>query len=451
MKVLLVGSGGREHALAWAIAKSPLLEKLYAVPGSDSISDFAETSELDVLAAARAFGIDLVVIGPEAPLARGLADELRKHGFPTFGPGKEAARLEASKSFAKSFMERHAIPTARSRTVASFQEGITALADFADGAAIKLDGLAGGKGVVVCETPAEGERTLERFFTEDRKATVLIEERLSGPEVSLLGLCDGKRFLALPPSSDHKRLLNGDVGPNTGGMGVIAPAPAMPPEEFERATRTIIEPTLLGLAADGLDFRGLLYIGLMMTAEGPKVLEYNCRFGDPETQAVLPLLDGDLLELLNAAAHGDLSGRTLPWSGAAITVVMASQGYPVKPLIGKQITGLDVDALVFHAGTRRDGDAWITTGGRVLGVTGLGDTHAEARTRAYAAVEKIDFEGRQYRRDIGANVSRPELAGDADSPKNAGTAGLPPRQVGDADSPKNAGTAGLPPRQEQTR
>lgn len=410
MKVLLIGSGGREHALAWAIAKSPSLEKLYAVPGSDSISEFAEISELDALAACREFGIDLVVIGPEAPLARGLADELRKHGFATFGPGKEAARLEASKSFAKEFMARHGIPTARAVSVSSREEGVAELAAFERGTAIKLDGLASGKGVVVCETRDEGERTLERFFAEDPKAKVLIEERLTGPEVSLLGLCDGKHFLALPPSSDHKRLLNGDVGPNTGGMGVIAPAPAMPEAALELATRTIVEPTLAGLAKDGLDFRGLLYIGLMMTPDGPKVLEYNCRFGDPETQAVLPLLDCDLLELLAAAAHGDLSGRRLSWRGAAITVVMASQGYPVRPVTGKTITGLDVDALVFHAGTRRDGDAWVTTGGRVLGVTGLGDTHAEARSRAYAAVEKIDFEGRQYRRDIGAKASNPELA-----------------------------------------
>ncbi|PCI37375.1 MAG: phosphoribosylamine--glycine ligase [Elusimicrobia bacterium] len=397
MRVLLVGSGGREHALAWSISKSPKLTKLYASPGSDAISEFAEIVSGDRP------DVDLVIIGPEVPLAEGLADQLRGEGILVFGPNKDAARLESSKSFAKEFMVRHQIPTARSKTVNSLQEGKAALAEFTNGVVVKADGLAAGKGVIVCATREEAEAAL----TAKPAECLVLEEYLEGPEVSLLGLCDGKRFLALPTSSDHKRLLDGDRGPNTGGMGVIAPAPAWNEAMRARVESEIIQPTLLGLAKDGLDYRGLLYIGLMLTPEGPKVLEYNCRFGDPETQAVLPLLQSDLLQALAAAAGGDLSGEELRASGCAVTVVLASEGYPSKPISGRLISGLDLEELVFHAGTRNNGDHWITNGGRVLGVTGLGETHAQARERAYHAANKINFDGRQMRSDIGAALPTP--------------------------------------------
>ena len=404
MKVLLIGSGGREHALAWSIAKSPKLEKLYASPGSDAIAKHAEIVGKDALKFSKENSVDLVVIGPEAPLASGLGNALREAGIPVFGPNKEAAQLESSKSFSKEFMVRHGIPTARSKTVSSLEEGRAALKDFKGGIVVKADGLAAGKGVFVCPNAEDAARALEIVLSMEAGKSVVLEERLEGPEVSLLGLCDGKIFLNLPTSSDHKRLLTGDEGPNTGGMGVIAPAPAMDAETLKRVKTEIITPTLSGLTKDGLDYRGLLYIGLMITPEGPKVLEYNCRFGDPETQAILPLLQSDLLDLLLATANGDLSGKDIRSSGCAISVVLASQGYPSNPLTGRLIKGLDPKALIFHAGTCKDGDFWLTTGGRVLAATGVGKTHAEARENAYAIAEKITFEGSQMRRDIGASA-----------------------------------------------
>ncbi len=401
MKVLLIGSGGREHALAWAISKSPDLTKLYASPGSDAISELAE------LVSGETPEVDLVVIGPEVPLAAGLADTLRAKGLLVFGPGQSAARLESSKSFAKQFMEKHGIATARSITVSSREEGLKALSDFPNGVVIKADGLAAGKGVVVCSSREEAEAVL----AEKPAEPLVLEERLEGPEVSLLGFCDGKRFLALPTSSDHKRLLDKDLGPNTGGMGVIAPAPAMDAAILKKVNQEIVQPTLDGLAKDGLEYRGLLYIGLMLTPDGPKVLEYNCRFGDPETQAVLPIVKSDVLELLTAAAKGDLSGKEIHAEGCAITVVLASEGYPEKPVTGRIIEGLNQEALIFHAGTRRDGEHWLTSGGRVLAVTGLGQTHSAAREIAYTAAKKIKFKGSQMRSDIGgAMISQPANA-----------------------------------------
>ncbi|MFH2204508.1 MAG: phosphoribosylamine--glycine ligase [Elusimicrobiota bacterium] len=421
MNVLLIGSGGREHALAWKIAQSPRLDKLYAAPGSSAIGALAECVELSVAdhgattAFCREHRIHLVVIGPEEPLAAGLADALHAAGVPVFGPARATARLESSKAFAKDFMQRHGIPTAAGADFSDPGLARRALAASDFPLVIKADGLAAGKGVIVCRDMAEAEAAVEDLMLKGAHGgagrRLIIEECLTGPEVSIMGLCDGKRFLALPPSSDHKRLLEGDRGPNTGGMGVIAPTPHLSGELARRVHREIIDPVLAGMRADGLRFNGVLYCGLMLTADGPKVLEFNVRFGDPETQAVLPLLRCDLLECLDAAACGDLNERILPWDGAAFNVVLAAEGYPEEPITGRIIEGLDAEmddeALVFHAGTVRVNGEWKTKGGRVLSVTGLGRNLADARERAYAAAGRIRFAGAQYRRDIGHQAIRP--------------------------------------------
>ncbi|MDE2293317.1 MAG: phosphoribosylamine--glycine ligase [Elusimicrobia bacterium] len=419
MNVLLLGSGGREHALAWRLRQSPLVEKLYCAPGSEAIAQEAERLDakptdaeaLKKLCAERKVG--LVVIGPEEPLAAGVADALREAGVLVFGPGRAAARLESSKTFAKEFMGRHKVPTARWESCRTAAEARAALAKFAGGVVVKADGLAAGKGVRVCADRDEAEAALDDIMVKrahgEAGASVVLEERLEGPEVSLLGLCDGKRFLPLPPAADHKRLLDGDEGPNTGGMGVVAPSQFLSKKQLPAVLDAIVKPVLKGLAAEKLDYRGLLYFGLMMTAQGPKLLEFNCRFGDPETQSVLPLLDADLAALCEAAAKGELPSEPPLWHGAAVTVVVASEGYPAAPVAGRRITGLAEAAsrpgvLVFHAGTAREEGIWRTTAGRVLGVTGVGKDVAEARQRAYAAAELIQFEGAQYRRDIGLPV-----------------------------------------------
>ncbi|MBI3298690.1 MAG: phosphoribosylamine--glycine ligase [Elusimicrobia bacterium] len=421
MNVLLLGSGGREHALAWKLSQSPQLGKLYVAPGSDAIAQYAERlpiKALDVpglIAACKEKSVGLVVIGPEDPLAAGVADALRAAGLMVFGPNKEAAQLESSKSFAKEFMTKHGVPTARWERHNSFEMAKAALRNFPDGVVVKADGLAAGKGVRVCHAPSTAEGALEEIMVKlahgDAGSSVVLEELMEGPEVSLLGLCDGKRFLPLPPASDHKRLMDGDEGPNTGGMGVIAPSPYFSADMLPAVEKNIIAPILRGLAKDKLDFRGLLYIGLMMTPAGPRVLEFNCRFGDPETQAVLTLLDDDLLVLLERTACAQLPAQAPLWHGAAVTVVLASEGYPMHPVLGRPITGLAEAAarpgvLVFHAGTVREDGIWKTSGGRVLGVTGAGKDPAEARQRAYAAADLIEFEGVQLRRDIGKIPAR---------------------------------------------
>ncbi|TBR21133.1 phosphoribosylamine--glycine ligase [bacterium] len=414
MNVLLLGSGGREHALAWKLAQSPRLKKLYAAPGSDAIPaervSLKATDSAGLAAFVKEKVIDLVVIGPEDPLAAGTADALRQAGALVFGPGKAAAQLEASKAFAKDFMTRHKVPTARWERHASFDVAKAALARFPDGVVVKADGLAAGKGVRVCRARSSAEAALEDMMVKQAHGaagtTVVLEELLEGPEVSLLGFCDGKRFLPLPSASDHKRLLDGDEGPNTGGMGVVSPTPHLSAKELPGVLKAVSAPVLAGLAADGLAYRGLLYIGVMLTEAGPKVLEFNCRFGDPETQAVLPLLDADLLTLCEATAKGALPAETPKSHGAAVTVVLASEGYPASPVMGRPITGLaEASArpgvLIFHAGTARPEQVWMTNGGRVLGVTGVGKDAKEARERAYGAAETIEFEGVQYRKDIG--------------------------------------------------
>ncbi len=418
MKVLILGSGGREHALAWKVSQSRLVQKLYCAPGSDAISALAECVPLDPCDATEVAGlcaekgIDLVIVGPEGPLAAGVADTLRKAGVRVFGPNQAAARLEYSKSFTKSFLVRHGIPTARGRSCASTEEAAAALEAMRFPLVVKADGLASGKGVRVCQDHEEAEETVEDFMRlKTLKAageTVVIEECLCGPELSVLALVDGKTYRLLPHSRDHKRLLDGDKGPNTGGMGAFSPVETAP--ELEARIRAIFDAVLAGLRADGLDYRGVLYAGLMLTAQGPKVLEFNCRFGDPETQAVLPLLDCDLAALCLACADGRLGTAELKTRpGACVTVTLASENYPRAPMTGRPITGIEElpareDLLLFHAGTARPGGRWTTAGGRVLGVTARAADAAAARRLAYEGVSRLGFDGMHYRRDIAGEL-----------------------------------------------
>src|SRR5919109_3116317 len=399
MKVLVVGSGGREHALAWKIAQSPSLDELHAAPGNPGIAQLGRCHPLRpddaeaLLDLCRQEEIDLVVVGPEAPLVAGVADVLRGSGVTVFGPGSAAARIEGSKSFAREVMRAASVPTARE------------LDEPRAPCVVKADGLAAGKGVFVCRSQAEADAAWERARTLG--ARVVVEELLEGDEVSLLALCDGSDALALAPAQDYKRLHDGDEGPNTGGMGSYSPLPLLSPAESEELVDAVHRPVLRELAARGTPFQGLLYAGLMLTADGVRVLEFNCRFGDPETQAILPRLDGDLLEALRAAAAGSLAGVELRIGDeAAVTVVLASPGYPDSPRAGSAIAGVGkaegTGALVFHAGTALRGNHLVSAGGRVLNVTGLGASLAEARERAYRAVELLDFPEALYRRDVAA-------------------------------------------------
>jgi phosphoribosylamine---glycine ligase len=423
--VLIVGGGGREHALAWKLRQSRDCGALYAAPGNAGMADLAAcravpATDIDALVnLALDLHVDLVVIGPEAPLAAGLADRLEHAGVPVFGPSQGAARIESSKSFARNLMSRKNVPQPR---YVVFQEAEPAL-DFlrelerggATGAVVKAGGLAAGKGAMVCPE-IDLARTAVRRVLVDREfgeagAEVIIEELLVGEEASLFVITDGSTALPMLPAQDYKRALDGDHGPNTGGMGAFAPAPVLTPDLVEEAMSRIVRPTLEGLTEDGCPFRGCLYAGLMNTAAGLQVIEFNCRFGDPEAQVVLPLLETDLLDLFGAVSEGALSDRPLEWAPLrAVTVVLASGGYPDAYETGKRITGIEEaqlpkDVLLFHAGTARSDRVVVTAGGRVLNVTGLGDTFERARTHAYAAAEQIQFEGRQYRTDIAAGVS----------------------------------------------
>lgn len=397
MKVLLVGAGGREHALAWKLAQSPSLGELHAAPGNPGIAALghchpvrAEDAEA-VLALARSLDIDLVVVGPEVPLVAGLADLLRRNGIAVFGPGRAAAAIEGSKSFAKEVMRAAGVPTS------------VDLAEPAAPCVLKADGLAAGKGVVVCRTQVEVEAGLAELASHP--GPLVVEELLEGPEVSVFALCDGVNAVALPAAQDFKRAYDGDRGPNTGGMGSYGPVPTLDAAQVEELVETIHRPVLAELARRGTLFSGTLFAGLMLTASGPRVLEFNCRFGDPETQSLVPLLDGDLLGACAAAASGDLSGITLGVTpGAAVTVVVAAGNYPASGDRGSEIAGIaDAEATgahVFHAGTAlRDGRV-VTNGGRVLNVTATGPTVAAAREAAYVAVDCITFAGSRHRRDI---------------------------------------------------
>jgi phosphoribosylamine--glycine ligase len=399
VKVLLVGSGGREHALAWKLSQASDIEELHAAPGNPGIAQLgrchpvrAEDGE-GLLNLARSLDTDLVVVGPEAPLVAGVADELRHAGVAVLGPGAEAARIEGSKSFAKDVMRKAGVPTAEKLSVAR------------PPCVVKADALAAGKGVFVCQTEEELDRALGAVTAFGEK--IVIEELLEGEEVSVFALCDGAHALALPVVQDFKRAEDGDVGPNTGGMGSYSPVPGFGGAEIEELVDTIHRPVLAELAARGSPFTGVLFAGLMITEDGPRVLEFNCRFGDPETQSLLPRVEGDLLGAFAAAAAGDLSGVDVHVAEtAAVTVVIASGGYPSEGDVGTTIWGLEAaeatGAIVFHAGTALKHDSVVTNGGRILNVTGTGETIAEARERAYAACAAISFPGARYRTDIAA-------------------------------------------------
>lgn len=397
MRVLLVGSGGREHALAWKLAQSPSVSALHAAPGSPGIARLGECHPIraedgeGLLGLAGSLDVDLVVIGPEAPLVHGVADVLRHAGISVFGPGAAAARIEGSKSFAKEVMRAAGVPTAAQLAVAR------------PPCVVKADGLAAGKGVHVCRSQAELDAAL--LDVNALGGGVVVEELLEGPEVSVFAICAGDDAVALLPVQDFKRAHDGDDGPNTGGMGSYAPVPGLGAAEVEEVLETVHRPVLGELQRRGVPFVGLLYAGLMLTADGPRVLEFNCRFGDPETQSVLPLLEVDLAELLAAAAVGELAGTSIrAGNGAAVAVVLAADGYPAAIDSGSPIVGVEEaeadGALVFHAGTALHGDRLVTNGGRILSVTGLGDTIAAAREAAYGAADRIAFEGGWSRRDI---------------------------------------------------
>jgi phosphoribosylamine--glycine ligase len=421
MRVLLVGSGGREHALGWKLAQSPRLKALFIAPGNAGTArlhaDGAEIANLPVNAddktalvqTALERKVDLVVIGPEGPLAAGLADDLRAKGLAVFGPSQAAAEIESSKVFSKEFMQRRGIPTAKFSVFREYDRALAYLHELDHPIVIKASGLAAGKGVIIPENPLQAETALRKIMVEKEFGAsgdeVVLEERMSGPEVSLFGFTDGASIQVTVPAQDHKRIYDNDRGPNTGGMGAYAPVPVFAPAMAEKIQRSILQPAVDGLREEGRPFVGVLYVGLMLTEHGPKVIEFNCRFGDPEAQVILPLLESDLLEILMACATGHLAEVQIRWSkGAAACVVLASEGYPGKYPAGRPISGLETaspDSFVFHAGTREQDGRIVTSGGRVLCVTGWGESIPQALKSAYTAIGPIRFEGMQYRKDIG--------------------------------------------------
>lgn len=416
MKVLLIGSGGREHTLAWKLRQSPILSKLYAVPGNAGIAELAEcadlsTEDLDgLLRFAKEKEIDLTVVGPEAPLVAGIVDRFHEEGLKIFGPSKRAAQIEGSKIFAKELMVRAQVPTAEFKVFDKAADAKHHLIASEPPFVIKADGLAAGKGVVVAETCEEAVETVQKFMESrslgEAGSRVLIEERLEGEELSVLVLTDGENIVPLASSQDHKRVFDFDRGPNTGGMGAYSPCPFLSAEDFHKVLDRTVRPIIQTMAKEGNRYRGVLYAGLMLTQNGPFVLEYNCRFGDPETQAVLPRLKSDLLPLFLEIAEGRLSDSRLEWDErTAVNVVMASAGYPGSYQKGVPISDLKplaaADTFIFHAGTTRNphGDL-VTSGGRVLSVTALGETLKAAQEKAYQVIYQIRFEGGHFRRDI---------------------------------------------------
>jgi phosphoribosylamine--glycine ligase len=428
MKILVIGSGGREHALVWKLAQSAHVTQMWCAPGNAGIADerLAKNGALvecvniaaedlpKLLTFAQEKKVALTVVGPDNPLALGIADLFQKNGQRIWGPNQKAAQFEASKVFSQHFMEKHGIPTARSGTFADPTQAKRFAASLGGRCAVKADGLALGKGVLLTSNVGEAEKAVDEIMVGksfgSAGAQVVIQELLEGMEISLHALCDGRTAKLFPTAQDHKRALDGDQGLNTGGMGTYSPAPFLSDAELEKVGKQILEPWLRGCAQEGIDFRGILYPGVMLTKNGPKVLEFNARFGDPETQVYLPRLENDLMELLDASVDGKLEGICLRWSAlTSVCVVMASGGYPGSYAKGKPITGLaEAAALpqtkVFHAGTVRAGDAVVTNGGRVLGVTAWASDLPAARKAAYEAVEKIRFDGAQYRRDIAAKA-----------------------------------------------
>lgn len=412
MNVLLIGSGGREHALAWKIAQSPHFTRLLSVPGNTGTGQYGQNvpfplNDFDMLVdLALRERIDLVVVGPDNPLADGIVDAFAAAGIPAFGPTAAAARIESSKSFAKEIMAARGVPTAKAHIFDSPDEAIAFVERSGQPWVVKADGLAFGKGVVVPDDVPSTLAAISRLAATPAGKRLLLEERLYGRELSVMALCDGERLLPLPTARDHKRLGEGDTGPNTGGMGVIAPVDEVTPALLDQIVTTCMQPVVDELATRGTPFRGLLYAGLILTRDGPKVLEFNARFGDPEAQAVLPLLEGDFLEVLYDCAVGRLHPEKLrKRKGYAVCVVLCAQGYPGKPRLGDPIRGVeaidDEQVLIFHAGTAIGPAGLCTAGGRVIGVTGLGSTFARARARAYEIAERVAFEGKYFRRDIG--------------------------------------------------
>lgn len=430
MKILVVGGGGREHAIVWKLRQSAAVEKIWCAPGNGGISKDAECVPLDlndVKAAAdlaKKLGADLTIVGPELPLVRGIADEFARRGLALLGPSQKAAHLEGSKVFAKQFMERHGIPTASVYGIFDSPiDAYTSLCSVDWPVVIKADGLCAGKGVLVTSSPDEANAFIDRLMEKsefgEAGKKVLLEEGLAGQELSYIIVTDGENFVSLAPSRDHKRAFDNDQGPNTGGMGAYSTPAILSHELEQRIVETIVRPTLAGLQKDDMAYRGFLYFGLMLTPGGPKVLEYNCRLGDPETQAVLLRADFDLAQVCADAARGKLDQiQTKSSDGASVCIVIASEGYPDDPKTGRAIGGLDnaaqtPGAVVFHAGTRREGDNYYTSGGRVLGVGGLGPDLAAACRTAYDAASKIKIDGSFYRKDIGSSREAKQAVAEA--------------------------------------
>lgn len=418
MKVLVVGSGGREHALCWKIAQRPGTE-VYVAPGNIGMVDVATLVNIKVddiaglVDFAKAEGIDLTVVGPELPLTLGIVDAFQEAGLACFGPNKAAAKLEGSKAFSKELMKKYGIPTAAFDTFTDVDKAKAFVDEIGVPCVVKADGLAAGKGVIICMTREEADKAVEDMLTDhafgDASATIVIEEYMVGPEVSVLAFADGKTVLPMVSAQDHKRIFDGDKGPNTGGMGAYSPAPVYTEALSAEVNKTIIEPTIAAMAAEGTPFTGILYTGLMLTEKGPRVLEYNVRFGDPETQPIMVRMKSDIVELFQACVDGKLDEAALEWHDeAAVCVIMASGGYPASSEKGVPIHGLDdiaaEEAIVFHSGTAEKDGEIVTNGGRVLGVTAKDATIKGAIDKAYAAVEKINFDHMQFRRDIGARA-----------------------------------------------
>jgi phosphoribosylamine--glycine ligase len=432
MNLLVIGSGGREHALVWKLAQSPHVTQIWCSPGNAGIAaerlaknqaqvecvNIGAEDLTGLLAFAQQKKPALTVVGPDNPLAMGVVDLFQKHGLRIWGPNRKAAQFESSKAFAQTFMEKYGIPTARAGIFADPKSASRFAASLGGRCAVKADGLALGKGVLICKDMAQADQAIADMLVKKAFGAagdkIVIQEFLAGTELSLHALCDGRSVKMFPTAQDHKRALDGDQGPNTGGMGAYSPAPFLTELQMTEVQSRIVDPWVRGCVAEGIDYRGILYPGLMLTSAGPKVLEFNSRFGDPETQVYLPRLENDLVELLDACVSGTLSRSKLKWNpNVALCVVMASSGYPGHYSRGKPITGLAaVERLanikVFHAGTARMGDQYVTNGGRVLGVTAWAPTLTQARAAAYAAVEQIKFDGAQYRRDIGARA--PEVS-----------------------------------------
>jgi len=427
LRVLIIGSGGREHALAWKLAGEPGVNKIFSLPGNGGLSELADCRDipLDPILLAQ-FAADedigLTIVGPEGPLVAGIVDIFEERGLLIFGPNKAAARLEGSKSFAKSIMSKYQVPTARTRVFTAFEEALIYAVQQELPLVIKADGLAAGKGVIIAESMNEVETALRECFIDKKFGAagerVLIEEFLTGQEVSLLSFCDGKNILPMVPAQDYKRIDDNDAGPNTGGMGSYSPVPVVTEGIYKEIVDKIVKPTVKGLADEGMLYRGVLYAGVILTENGPKTLEFNVRFGDPETQSIIPRLKSNLSDVLLAVARHDLSGQELVWRDEkCVSLVLSSAGYPENPQTGYEITGLKEAAAldnvnIFQAGTKKESGKLLTNGGRVLNVSALGTSFSAARSGAYAAAELIRFQGAHFRRDIGKRAEEAEVGKD---------------------------------------